>query len=209
MRHCYGHPFLACVPAAVAIGLWLFVAGCEAVQAQSAPPWKEIEVQLDDLFADLEGWEQHDLVSRRQVKAVLDELQQLFGELPDADALLEDTLDDQDFLVVQLTSPAGRRFMRSVSEEKLIYDRLDRIAREAGGPALIRNLIRLPDGEVFVRSSRAATVPGLLELLPKRGNGKSRRVRDFDKPTGKIYTAEHLKGRLQAIYDPQASGQDG
>jgi hypothetical protein len=111
-----------------------------------------------------------------------------------------DTLSDRDYLVEQLRSERGQRFMRRIAQQELIYDQLDRVAHEPGGRALIGHLIRLPDGEQFVRSGRPATTPGLLELLPKQGNGRTRRILDFHEPTGRIYTVEQLKARLQESY---------
>ena len=90
--------------------------------------------------------------------------------------------------------------MRRVSGYKLIYDRLDRIAHESGGQRLIRDLIKLPDGARYARWSPGRGVPGLVDFLPKNRSGKTRTVKDYTKPTGKIYTQKQLLERLEESY---------
>lgn len=162
-----------------------------------ASPASAAEQLVDMYFESFENHRQHDLITRAQVQPLAGKLRELGYSADQVRELIVDTLPENDFLAAQFRTDSGRRFMRKVSSQKLIYDQLDRIAREAGGKALIKHLIRLPDGEQFVRSGRPATTPGMIELLPKQGSGKTRRVRDYDRPTGKIYTAEHLKARLR------------
>ena len=39
-------------------------------------------------------------------------------------------------------------------------------------------------------------VPDFLDLLPKNSSGRVRTIKDYDKPTGRIYTEEELLRRL-------------
>jgi len=172
------------------------------------PPWSFLEQKIDLYFESLDNWQKNDLISRTYVVPLLEQLQVEGWTADDAKEITGDALADDDFLVQQLSTESGRRFMRKISSQKLIYDQLDRVARESGGKALIRHLIRLPDGEQFVQSGKPVTTPGLIELLPKKGSGKTRRIKDFDKPTKKIYTAEQLKERLQTSYEKQNSATE-
>jgi len=167
------------------------------------PPWSLLEQQIDQHFSTLPNWQPEDIISRSEVVGALQHLRTLKWTPEDAQEIADSALAEDDFLIEQLRTTAGRRFMRKISNQKLVFDQLDRIADESGGKALIRHLIRLPDGEQFIEADRPVTTPGLLELLPKKGSGKTRKVRDFEKPTKKIYTAEQLKERLHESYEKQ------
>jgi hypothetical protein len=89
--------------------------------------------------------------------------------------------------------------MRRVSGFDLIYDRLDRVSRVSGGQRMLEAIVRLPDGQRYAKpkSQLPHGVPDFLELLPKNSSGKVRTIRDYDKPTGRLYTADDLLARLR------------
>ena len=137
-----------------------------------------------------------DLIDRDDVTQILAVLKER-GWSPDRAKEIESAaLPANDFLVKLLSSSQGRRFMRKVKSFKLIYDRLDRIARVSGGQRMLTDLVRLPDGHRYAAWRPKRGTPNLLDFLPKRGNGRRRSIKDYDKPTGKIYTAEQLQERL-------------
>ncbi len=86
--------------------------------------------------------------------------------------------------------------MRQVSSRELIYDRLDRISRESGGPQLIQDIVKLPDGERYAKPKSGHGVPDLLDLLPKKASGETRKIANYHKPSGSIYTTNDLIVRL-------------
>jgi hypothetical protein len=160
------------------------------------PPFEEIEKTVEGYFQENRERREEDILSRSQVTDVLLQLEQLGWPVPDAKELISDVLDDQHVLVQTLRTPAGRRFLAKVAKRDLIYDRLDRISEVSGGPQLIRDLVKLPDGEKYAKPRSGGGVPDLLDLLPKNASGKTRRVKNYDEPTGHIYTTKDLLDRL-------------
>ncbi len=151
---------------------------------------------ISDYFADKRGYEPGDLITREDVREILERLAD-HGVVPrDAEEIVEDSLEEGAFLVQLLSSERGRRFMRKTKKEKLIYDRLDRIAAVPQGKKTLRNVVRLPDGHRYAPIRPARGTPTLLDLLPKRGSSRTRSIKDYTKPTGKIYTQSDLEKRL-------------
>lgn len=151
---------------------------------------------VSDYFADKRGYEPGDLITREDVREILARLAE-HGVVPrDAEEILEDSLGEDAFLVQLLSSERGRRFMRKTKKEKLIYDRLDRIAAVPQGKKTLRDVVRLPDGHRYAPIRPARGTPTLLDLLPKRGSSRTRSIKDYTKPTGKIYTQSDLEKRL-------------
>ena len=67
-------------------------------------------------------------------------------------------------------------------------------------------LVRLPNGEKFSKLKKDLPhgVPDILELMPKKGNGMVRTIKDYEKPTGRIYTEAQF---VQRFGRSLASGQ--
>lgn len=170
----------------------------------------DIEQVTKAFFAKLPDRQPGDIVSQADVKQLLKALNSKGWQVPGEAQLLDKVPSDGELLVRTLRSPEGLKFMRKVSGNALIYDRLDRISRESGGPQLISGLIKLPDGEKYSNTKLPRGVPNLLDLLPKNASGKTRTIKDYDKPTGRIYTVdqlvEQLREREQASKDKPRSG---
>jgi hypothetical protein len=142
-----------------------------------------------------------DILSKGDVIPVFDALEKNGWTVADRDAILKKVLDENDSLVQLLRTPAGKRFMRQVSGYRLIYDRLDRIARVSGGEIMIRDLVKLPDGEKYARFPPARVLPDLLDLLPKERSAKRRAIPDYEKPTGKIYTVKDFTAQIEKSHE--------
>lgn len=162
-----------------------------------------------DYFAHKPDHRPGDIITQSDVRAVLRTLAQVGWTSPDSKKILDDTLPDDHFVVNLLNTQQGRRFMGRVSGFDLIYDRLDRVSQAPGGRKTLEALVRLPDGERYARpkSQLQHGVPDFLELLPKNASGKVRSIRDYDKPTGRIYTADNLLARLSRDRQVSAPAQ--
>jgi hypothetical protein len=160
-----------------------------------------VKQAVDQHFARLPGYRPGDIITKGDVQPLFGRLNELGWPVKDQQAILAQLLGKEDFLVATLRTNAGRRFMGKVSRYDLMYDRLDRIARESGGRELLTSLVRLPDGQRYASPRRPRAVPGLVDMLPKNASGKTRKVADYNKPTGRIYTADQLLQRLQQSYD--------
>ena len=201
------------------IGCWgmlMLVGGAEwlsGVEVVAAPPQRasrghrpaasgasitprRLAAMVDRYFRTRRDYRDGDLIHRRDVVQVLAWLKKAGWEPAEAKEIEESALPANDFLVQLFSKPAGRRFMRKVASYKLIYDRLDRIARVPGGRRMLADVVRLPDGERYAAWRPQRGAPDLLDLLPKRGNGRKRHIKDYERPTGRIYTAGQLKDRL-------------
>ena len=92
--------------------------------------------------------------------------------------------------------------MRKVSSDPTVYDRLDRVSQHKRGKATIRELVRLPDGEKYTKAKSGPGNPTIsdLVLIYDRGSAKKRAIKDYDKPTGTIYTGDAFLQRLKKSY---------
>jgi hypothetical protein len=139
-----------------------------------------------------------DIITQSDVAAVLQDLAAAGWQPPDHKQLLANTLPDDNAMVSTLRTEQGQRFMRKVSGYESIYDRLDRVSQVSGGQRTIDAIVRLPDGEKYAQPKKKTPhgVPDFLDLLPKNASGKVRSIKDYDKPTGRIYTEADLVSRL-------------
>jgi hypothetical protein len=121
-------------------------------------------------------------------------------KVPNPDQLLGKTLPDQSWLVVNLRTPAGTKFMRQIAGYPGGYDCTDRLANIAGGRDTVAALIRGPGGEKMIQyltTSRYGKNMGReLTLVPGGA--------DFTQPTGKLYTESALLSELARLYDGSA-----
>jgi hypothetical protein len=99
-------------------------------------------------------------------------------------------------LVRQFGTPKGREFMRKISGKPENFAHLHRLAETANGARQVQDLMKLPNG------------PDVLTALVSspQGHDISRRIaagprtRNYDKPTGRIYTQQQLVARLRESY---------
>jgi hypothetical protein len=168
-----------------------------------------VEKIVAEAFLDKEEYRSGDLINRSDVQKVLKQLAAAGWQPSDRRKLVADTLPASAPLTKILHSRRGRRFMRKVADDTLIYDRMDRVSRVSGGRRMLTDIAKLPDGEKLAKLRRPHGVPGFLDLLPKKASGKVRSIRDYDEPTGRIYTEKQLVDRLRRSYrqDSETSTQ--
>ncbi len=161
------------------------------------PRWGQVDSFVRRYFTKMPDYRQGDLISRGHVAEVLSQLKTMGWTASERTSILNSTLEDGDFLVQQLNTPVGMRFMRKVKSYPKIYARLDRVVRVPGGKNLLRDVIKLPDGHRYAATNRPRGVPGLEELLPKRRSSRATKVPDYGKSSTKIYTLDTLVKRLK------------
>ena len=191
----------------ICIGMFAIVIGFlssnAAATAADTISVQDMQKVVKKSFEGKKKYQKGDLISQDDVKAALKSLETAGWAPADSKQIIADTLPASDFLVKELSDTRGRRFMRQVSGYKLIYDRLDRLAREAGGQTMLKAVLNLPDGYRYAAYPTRPEIPDLVDFLPKRGNSRTRVVKDYDKPTGRIYTEEDLMERLTASLKKQ------
>ncbi len=109
-------------------------------------------------------------------------------KVPDAARIVKLGLGDDSFLVRELSTAEGRKFMRKIAQEPGTYSRLDRLSTIPRGQSLIHDLVRQKDGDKLLEY--LATTKGGQNM-----GGMMAQARggvDLNKPTGRIYTADDL-----------------
>jgi len=143
----------------------------------------------------------NEIITRQDVGALLSALKSQ-GMILDTKELMQLIPRDESSFVRLLRTPNGRKFMAQTSNNRLMFDRLDRIANEPGGKRLLIALMKLPDAARYAKVDTGPGVPDLIDFLPKIGSSRTRQVKDYKKPTGTLYTfndvVEHLAKQLAA-----------
>jgi len=162
------------------------------------PKWADVEKAVSHHFAAVPGYRTGDIISRGQVAPLFGRLDTLGFSVADRQEILEKVPPDGDFLVRQLRTPAGLKFMRRIAPHADAYDRLERISSLHRGKQTVKELIG--------RGVKGADVIGYFASDPdgKKANrmmSKSTKGgRNFDKPTGRIYTQRTLLDELRRQY---------
>ena len=180
-----------------------------AQSTDKRPSLEQISSLTAEEIAQRKGYQSGDLITQSDVTTVLKSLAAAGWKPADAKEIVSLALPDDDALVRILGTNQGNRFMRQTASVELIYDRLDRVCRVYGGQRMITDLAKLPDGAKLTHLKRPYGVPGFLDLLPKTASGKRRSIKDYEKPTGRIYTEEQLLKRLEASYQNEGSKPTG
>jgi len=173
-----------------------------AATARRLPEWSEVEQTVRGYFVAIEQ-PLHEILSRDQATAVLDRLARLGFRPPDRNQIIERVPAPEEFLVVELRTPKGRKFMADIARYPQAYDRLERLSRLPRGKQMVKDLIRGPDGykliEFMTTSRQGRELGRQLSRTPKGKN--------FNEPTGRIYTPEMLLARLRESYQTLKSPQ--
>ena len=116
--------------------------------------------------------------------------------MADAKKITELALPANSFLVGELATPDGKRFMRKISKSPGTYSRLDRLSRLSQGQQVVSQLVGDVGGDVFI-TYLATTNSGhnLGQMMAGTPNGT-----DLNLPTGRIYTADDLLAVLKKSY---------
>jgi hypothetical protein len=135
-------------------------------------------------------------MSRQQAAGALEAVAKAGWLVPDAKKIVELALPESSFLVGELATPDGKRFMRKISKQPGTYSRLDRLSRLSQGQQVVSQLIGDEGGDTFI--TYLATTNGghnLGQMMAGTPNGT-----DLNQPTGRIYTADDLLAVLKKAY---------
>lgn len=170
---------------------------CLASPARAAelPPFAPLEAAVRGLFADA-GYRDGELIVRSEARQAIALLADHGWRVPGAHSILARVVDDDEFLAQTLRTKQGRKLARQTSRYALGFDRLDHLSRLPRGRRMVGDLVRGPDGYKLIEYMVQA--PGGVEL----GNmlGHVPRGRDFNEPTGRIYTLDQLITTLKVVH---------
>lgn len=192
----------------IAIGACLLpiVVGADTAPAADSPQLPEfaqVERAVRAYFKSLPDYQAGDVITRSQVEPLLGQAK-LMGWLgSQRSTVLSRLLQDNDYLVGELRSPAGRDFLPQIANYPNGLDRLDRLSQLEYGKKAVRNVLHVRDGYKLIEV--LATTPNGKAL----GNvlAKSPDSADFNKPTGRIYTVDMLVAHLKQLYQAKMAPQ--
>ena len=172
-----------------------------AAEPAQRPKFAAVAAAAAEYFASLEDFQPTDLIRQSNVATALTHVTTATGwQVPEADAIVQRALADDSFVVKQLDTPNGRRFMRDIAKYPGTYSRLDRLTTISGGQQFTKDIIRAKGGAEMIEYM--ATAPGGHNLGTMM-KGVKQGV-DLNKPTGRIYTAGDLLAELKKAYDQSA-----
>lgn len=176
------------------IGLSAMV--CQGAASDKLPSFGDVQNAVEGHFQAMPDYQPGDIIARNDVEPVFKLLEQIGFHVADRQAILKSVPPANDFLVSSLRSEAGTRFMRQIAGYSMGYDRLDRLAQLPHGKQTVRDLIKGPDGYKmidYMTTSRGGLEMG--KMLSQAPKGKN-----FNAPTGRIYTVDQLLKRLKQSY---------
>lgn len=174
------------------IGSWSI-----AAEPTVAPEFTDVTRAVEAYFASLDDYEAGDLVSRSQIEEVLAGVKDVGWDVPGAGQIVQRGLADNSFLVVQLSTPAGRKFMRKIATQPGAYARLDRLSSISHGRKIVSDLIHTKGGYelvIYLATTKGGHLLG--QQMAATQNGV-----DLNKPTGRIYTADDLIAELRRRFE--------
>jgi hypothetical protein len=175
----------------------MFLASTAVADVPPRPEFAKVAQAVGQYFDSQPDQQRSDLICQRQVRAALAQVDAAGWKVPDQNKLLAKVLADNSFIIRELSTPAGRKFMRKLAQHVGTYSRLDQLSTLQNGQETIRSLIQTPQGDDFI--TYLATTSGG-KTLGKMMAGTQGGV-DLNKPTGRIYTSDELLIALKQVYD--------
>jgi hypothetical protein len=175
----------------------LCLASTAVADAPPRPEFAKVAQTVGQYFESQPDQQRGDLISQKQVRAALAQVDAAGWKVPDQNKLIGRVLADNSFVVRELFTPEGRKFMRRVAQHAGTYSRLDQLSTLQNGQSTIRHLIETKQGDDFI--TYLATTSGGRNLGTMMA-GTQGGV-DLNKPTGRIYTSDELLIALKQIYD--------
>lgn len=137
------------------------------------------------------------VISRNQAKVFFEELAKLGWEVTDRQKILERVPLESNYVVGQLQTSDGQRFLRVHGQKPGVIDRLDRMGRFPNGQTILHDLLAGPAGH-HAMLAYMISPQGAEQLWQAVGHTMD--AQQFLRPTGKIYTAQALWEQLEERY---------
>lgn len=181
----------------VATGVFLAIlCGHSHLSAAEVPTMTEVKAIVRKHLQSNSDYVPGDLISRKDVEPIFDELVELGVPLSEGqEELYDDFVPDNSPLVRSLRTPEGRKFMQKIKSLPEVYDRLERLFWNPKGRELIEQLIDDPKGPAILQVMlEPAGKAAIAKYLNDDPSGKN-----FSIPTGHIHTANELLKRLETV----------
>lgn len=164
-------------------------------EAKELPTMAQIIQAAKTEIATWEHYQAGDLISREQGQQLIDAIAKLGWTPANDEQILAKVPDAKDPLCELLLTDKGRPFMRQVLKMPLGLDRVDNLLKIPSGKALVKTLVNDKGGDQLIQYlTTSEGGKNLGKML-----GKEAHV-DFNKATGRIYTAKALLLEVEAQY---------
>ncbi len=184
------------------------IVAAEALHASppgKIPSFEEIAQLVLTDFTSQPDYRAGDILRQSQVEGVLKNVAASGWKVDKAGDVVEMALPDSSFLARELSTPAGKRFMRKVGAHRGGYAHLDRLSTIPRGQKIVRDLIKAPGGDKLL--TYMATTQGGHNLGQKMAGVRG--GVDINKPTKRIYTADDLLAVLTPLHEKAAKQAAG
>ncbi|HTQ37856.1 MAG TPA: hypothetical protein VMJ32_02450 [Pirellulales bacterium] len=171
--------------------------------AHAAPSWEQVEKVVAQQLNSVADYQPGDLISRGLVDPLFDRFQGLGWAVKDRLEIVGLVPSNNDIMVRQFRSGAGKDFMRQINQDPLGYDRVDQLDHVVLGPETVDALIATRDGYKKILNLGTSTAKQNQSWLI----APSLRGTNFNASTGRIYTAEQLLARLKKSYEAAMAGK--
>jgi hypothetical protein len=183
--------------------LWVVMmavtARADDAQLIEKPSPAAIHGLAERVFAQQAGYQPGDLVTQPPTMQLLKQLESKGWRVREKEELLKRVPKADDFLVRQLSDARGREFLRKIEKFPEGIDRVDRLSRLPQGEMSVNDLIRkVPNGADWIEAlttTRRGEIEG--QRLSNSVDG-----RDFNEPTGRIYTLPELVKEIHDRLEP-------
>ena len=189
-------PFSDLVRAALAVICVVLASTVHASPPAKTPDFDAVAHAVQTHFASQPDYQSGDLLRRSQIEGVLKIVAVAGWKVNNSAEIVALGLPDNSFLVRELSSPRGKKFMRKVAAQPGGYAHLDRLSSIPSGEKMVRYLVSKPGGDEMI-TYMATTQSG--HKLGKMMRGVRDGV-DLNKPTRRIYTANELLVVLQQLH---------
>jgi hypothetical protein len=180
--------------------------GSTLMAAERLPQWAVVERTVAEHLATMEDYRDGDLLSQSQVVPIFDALAASGWKVADEAKILASVLPDDDYLVEQLRSPNGEKFMRKIAGYPQAYDEIDQLSRLPGGDLMVKDFLRFAHSDRTFVNKRGPSPAMYARLVPDQKRRGVPTQADLEKPTGRIYTAGQLVARLAVSYRAAEAG---
>ncbi|MBL9094248.1 MAG: hypothetical protein JNL96_23715 [Planctomycetaceae bacterium] len=189
-----------CALFAAAMGADVLAAAESSAASPGKPPLSRaaIEQLVIKQLQKVPGYEPGDLLSRKEIEPILNELADRGYLPPDPESAMRAYLPETSPLVQVLRTPRGIEFMRAVGRQPEAYDRLERLSWSKIGRGLLADMVNSPDGK---RAFEHMSSPAGAKLVESMLTGDTD-AETFRLPTGKVHTANELVEQLVGLYGP-------
>ncbi|HEX4415636.1 MAG TPA: hypothetical protein VH107_18530 [Lacipirellulaceae bacterium] len=187
----------------VLLAAMLLTGSVHGAQQSTPRDFSTISRAIDTWFENQPEYQPGDLITRAQIETVLKKLAAAGVRVPDAQAISQLGLANDSYLVRELTTPAGRRFMHKLSHDPGAYSHLDRLSEIPRGQKTINDLIREKDGDKLI--DYLSTTKGGQKMGSMMGSVSG--GVDLNKPTGRIYTVDDFEAVLKTALAKTASSE--